>query len=150
MRILPLILAAFILTSCRSGDLVTYYPEGSTTGSETEITTTETTVETTAEPPEKPIGSLKLVTLTETVPAGKKASVTVKGAPNTEYSITVTYTSVSEAKGLENKRSDKDGVVSWEWRVGNNTKPGKYTVEIQSESEKITLYFNVTEPQTEE
>ncbi len=141
MRKVAFVLLALILTSCRSGDLMTIYSEGETTqaSSTAEIT----------EPTELPVGSLKLVALTETVSAGSKASVTVRGLPNTEYMITVTYTTVSEAKGLEEKYSDVNGIVGWEWRVGNQTKPGKYTIEIQCRTEKITLYFNVTAPQTE-
>ncbi len=141
MKIAVILLIALILTSCRSGDLMTLYSEGETTAA--------VTTEAVTEPPELPVGSLKLVALTETVSAGKKASVTVQGLPNTEYFITVTYTSVSQAKGLEEKYSDEDGIVSWSWRVGNQTKPGKYTIEIQCKTEKITLYFNVTAPQTE-
>lgn len=197
MRLAVVLLLALLLTSCRSGDLITLYPESDTTETvTTELVTTkesttrrettkpvttkqettkpqttkpettkpettkpettkpETTKPATAKPEttesELPLGSLELLTLTETVSAGKKASVTVKGLPNTEYRITVTYSSVSQAKGLENKYSDESGVISWTWRVGNKTKPGKYKIEIQCETEKITLYFNVTSPQTEE
>ena len=121
---------------------MTIYSEGETTQAATTAAETE--------PPELPVGSLKLIALTEKVPAGKKASVTVQGLPNTEYSIVVTYaTSVSEAKGLENKYSDENGIVSWSWRVGNQTRAGECKIEIQCKTEKITLYFNVTPPQTE-
>ena len=142
MKISIILLLLFLLTSCRSGDLMTIYSEGETTVAA--LTEAET------EPPELSVGALTLVDITETVSAGKTASVTVKGLPNTEYSIVVTYaTTVSQEKGLEEKYTDENGVVTWSWRVGNQTKPGKYTVEIQSRTEKITLYFNVTAPQTE-
>lgn len=142
MKISIILLLLFLLTSCRSGDLMTIYSEGETTVAA--LTEAET------EPPELSVGALTLVDITETVSAGKTASVTVKGLPNTEYSIVVTYaTTVSQAKGLEEKYTDENGIVTWSWRVGNQTKPGKYTVEIQSRTEKITLYFNVTAPQTE-
>ncbi len=136
MKALVILLLVFVLTSCQSGDLMTLYSEGETT-----VVTTEAVTEA----PELPVGSLKLIALTESVPAGRKASVTVQGLPDTEYSITVTYESVSHAKGLEGKVSDTNGVVSWEWRVGNRTKPGKYKIEIQCKTEKITLFFTVTE-----
>ena len=139
MKILVILLVTLLLTSCRSGDLMTIYSEGETTVAETTAAVTE--------PPELPIGSLKLVSMTETVSAGKTATVTVKGLPNTEYSITVTYsTSVSQAAGLEPKYTDENGSVSWSWRVGNQTKPGEYKIEIQSQTEKIILYFKVTAP----
>ena len=139
-RIAALLLFAFLLSSCRSGDLMTIYSEGETS----EAITTEAVTE----PVELPVGSLKLLALTPNVPAGKNALVTVRGLPNTEYSITVTYsTSESVAQGLEAKYSDKDGKVTWEWRVGNQTKSGTYTIEIKSKTEKITVYFNVTAPE---
>lgn len=141
MRTALILLILCLLTSCRSGDLMTIYSEGETTAA--------ATTEAVTEPPELPVGSLQLVSMTETVSAGKKATVTVKGLTNTEYSITVTYSKVSEASGLEPKCTDGQGIVSWEWRVGNQTKPGKYTIEIQSRTEKITLYFNVTESEAE-
>ncbi len=140
MRVLLLLILVFCLTSCESGDLMTLYSEGETETAE--ITEAET------EPSELPVGSLKVLSLTETVAAGKKAAVTVQGLPNTEYSITVTYTSVSEAKGLESKYTDASGTVSWEWRVGNRTNAGTYKIEIQCKTEKITLYFTVTEAET--
>lgn len=119
---------------------MTIYSEGETS----EAITTEAETE----PVELPVGSLKLLALTPNVPAGKNALVTVRGLPNTEYSISVTYsTSESVAQGLEAKYSDKDGKVTWEWRVGNQTKPGAYTIEIKSKTEKITVYFNVTAPE---
>ena len=120
---------------------MTIYSEGETAPPQS--------TETVTEPPELPVGSLKLIELTESVSAGKTASVTVKGQKNTEYMITVTYTSVSQAKGLEEKYTDENGFVSWSWRVGNNTKPGKYTIEIKSMTEKIIIYFNVTAPKTD-
>ncbi len=142
MKAALILLICLLLASCRSGSLMTIYSEGETTVAATTGAVTE--------PSELPVGSLKVVSLTETVSAGKKATVTVKGLPNTEYSITVTYSKVSEAGGLEPKCTDGEGVVSWTWRVGNKTKQGKYTIEIQSRTEKITLYFNVTAAETEQ
>ncbi|MBQ7780305.1 MAG: hypothetical protein IJ404_07410 [Clostridia bacterium] len=142
-RIAEVILVALLLTSCRSGDLMTIYSEGEPS----QAVTTEEVTDTS----ELPVGSLKLVSLTKTVAPGKTASLTVCGLPNTEYSIVVIYdTSESVAKGLKAKYSDNNGEVSWEWRVGNQTKPGKYPIEVYSETEKISLYFYVTVPQTEE
>ena len=121
---------------------MTVYSEGETSAADTTAAVTE--------PQELPVGTLTLIEMTETVSAGKKASVTVRGLPNTEYSITVIYsTSVSQASGLEEKTTDENGLVSWSWRVGNQTKPGRYEIVIQCQSEKITLYFNVAPSETE-
>ena len=141
MKIAVILLISLLLTSCRSGDLMTVYSEGETSGADT------TDVQGSEQ--ELPVGTLTLIEMTETVSAGKKASVTVRGLPNTEYSITVIYsTSVSQASGLSEKTTDENGLVSWSWRVGNQTKPGRYEIIIQCQSEKINLFFNVDPPES--
>lgn len=62
---------------------------------------------------------------------GEFATVTIKGTPGVEYKINVYYSSGrSTAKGLEPKRADGNGDVSWTWIVGAKTKPGKYRIVI--------------------
>lgn len=126
-----------IVTETSESDITTE------TGIITETADTTITTEIETDPPELSQGTLVLVSLTESVKRGNMATISVKGLPNTEYSITVTYSSVSTAKGLENKVSDGEGNISWSWRVGSRTKPGKYKIEIQCQSEKMTVYFTV-------
>lgn len=58
---------------------------------------------------------------------GDTGLIKIKGEPNKEYSIKLYYSSgVSKAKGLENKTSDNDGYVTWNFNIPKNTKPGKY------------------------
>ncbi|MDI9476853.1 MAG: stalk domain-containing protein [Natronincolaceae bacterium] len=65
------------------------------------------------------------------VKAGENASVAIKGTPNVEYAITVYYSSgPSKAKGLEPKKADANGNVSWTWTVGTRTKIGEYKIVI--------------------
>ncbi len=73
------------------------------------------------------------------------ATITVKGKPNTQYTIEVYYSSgPSKAKGLENKYSDADGVVSWTWHVGGKTKLGdNKDLVIIGGGEKYTTTFAV-------
>ena len=74
-----------------------------------------------------------VVSLTSPIEAGKSATVEIIGEPETEYDITVRYSSgESSAKGLEPKHSDGDGRVSWTWKVSANVKPGEYSIEITS------------------
>ncbi len=62
---------------------------------------------------------------------GNAASITVKTAPNTACTITVTYKSgPSQAHGLDPKSGDKDGIVSWAWIVGTNTTPGEWPINV--------------------
>lgn len=72
------------------------------------------------------------LSVTSPVDNNSMATLTAKGKPNTVYHISVYYsTKESGAQGLENKTSDENGNVSWTWKVGGNTKPGKH---------KITVY----------
>lgn len=65
------------------------------------------------------------------VKAGEEATVMIEGTPNVEYRINVYYSSgASKAKGLEPKKTNAKGNVSWTWKIGTNTKPGKYKIVI--------------------
>ena len=85
---------------------------------ETTIPETETTApETTKAEPE-----VKLISVTSPIDAGEIQTLTIKGKPDTEYEIKVYYkSSASKADGLEKKKSDSNGNVSWTWKVGTNT-----------------------------
>lgn len=102
-------------------------------------TRTEPAEETTA-PPQS--GKLTVTYLTDNVKKGNTATLSVSGTPGVTYSIAVYYSStVSTAKGLEPKTADQTGKVSWSWRVGSRTKPGKHKIVISGGGEKLTLYF---------
>lgn len=76
------------------------------------------------------------------VSAGETATLTIKGKPNTQYSIDVYYSSgASKAAGLENKTSDSDGNVTWTWEVGAKTKPGEHKIVISGDGDKIETSF---------
>lgn len=132
LRVILIILTVLTLVSCSRGDIVVY--EGTLTPSST-ANETENEGE----------GSLVLVSMTENVKAGGTATVIVKGRPDTEYDINVYYsTTVSTAKGLENKRSDEQGNLNWSWKVGSRTKTGTYKITVTDGNETLILYFNVT------
>jgi hypothetical protein len=62
------------------------------------------------------------------VPVGEFASVSVVVTPRVRCSIGVYYTTRrSEAKGLGPKRG---ATITWRWRVGTNTIPGRFPVRI--------------------
>ena len=96
------------------------------------------TEKTTEKPTEKPIekapelpeaSEIDIISYTNQVEAGSIAFVEIKGKPSTEYRISVYYsTRASKAQGLENKMSDANGYVRWEWKVGPNTNPGEIPV----------------------
>ncbi len=86
-------------------------------------------------------------TLRVTREAGKvknnsEAELTIQGKPNTEYRISVFYsTKRSEAAGLENATTDSKGTLTWIWKVGARTRAGEHKIEIEGGGDKITTSF---------
>jgi hypothetical protein len=71
---------------------------------------------------------VRLVSRTSPVDAGSYATLTVTVAPARGCSISVYYTTVvSKARGL-NRKTPKSGRVSWTWKVGSRTKPGRHRI----------------------
>ena len=91
--------------------------------------------------------TIKLTSISSNVSPGDTAHISVTAKPNTEYSISVEYSSgYSEAEGLENKTTDSAGRVSWSWKVGTNTYSGEYPITITNHEtlmEYETFYFTV-------
>lgn len=80
-----------------------------------------------------------------TVPSGGSASITVRGKPNTQYSIAVYYSAgKSSAGGLEAQTSGPDGTVTWTWKVGRNTKAGTHRIVVSGGGEEIETSFTTT------
>lgn len=89
---------------------------------------------------------LKLVSVTSPVSRNENATLTIIGKPNTEYKISVYYsTTASTASGLEKKTSNADGNVSWTWKVGGKTNAGEHRIVISGGDEKIETTFTTTE-----
>ena len=64
--------------------------------------------------------------------------------PNTDYSIHVYYsTGSSSAKGLVAKKSDSQGFVTWEWKVGPNTGLGEHLITVEGGGAKESVFFTV-------
>ena len=78
-------------------------------------------------------------------PPNGTASVMVQTKPGA--SCTIQYKtpagSISTAQGLVNKTANSNGTVSWSWKIGSSTRPGKGTVQVtcegQSSSSSITI-----------
>lgn len=135
-----------------------YYENGTvvTEAPTTEAPTTEvpTTKAPTTEAPAqetKPVETKAATTIqftnyTNYVEAGSNATVTIQGAPNTEYKIHVYYDSgESKAQGLEPKTSDANGNVTWEWKVGPKTTPGLHAIKVEGGGAENSVQFEVLE-----
>jgi micrococcal nuclease len=65
------------------------------------------------------------------VAQGATATVSIDTVKGASCDIDVQYSSgSSKAKGLETKRADANGRVTWKWNVGSNTTMGKWPVTI--------------------
>lgn len=72
--------------------------------------------------------SVRLVRITSPVSAGSYARLTAAVSPARTCSITVYYPSgASHAAGLYPKRP-VSGRVSWTWKVGSRTTPGRHRI----------------------
>ncbi len=111
-----------------------------------EVTNNESPVET-KEPDISTLSDAKsheitVISYPKRIKNGETATLTIKGLPNTEYSIKVYYSSgASKAAGLENKISDSNGNVSWKWRIGSRTNEGEHKIEISGKDVSTVLYF---------
>lgn len=100
-------------------------------------------IETTPET-DSPKAVIELVSITSPISNNKTATVSIKGKPNTEYDINVYYaTTISGAKGLENKISDQNGAVSWSWKIGASVKSGSYKIIITDGTEAFETKIQV-------
>lgn len=105
---------------------------------------TEKPIETIAENSQENDSSIEIDEYTYKVETGSNAYVRIIGKPNTKYSIYVYYGSgISEAEGLEDKISDNNGSVTWEWKVGSRTTPGNYKITITGGGASEDIMFSV-------
>lgn len=97
-------------------------------------------------PPATEATGIVFVSWPETTSRNRDATVTIKGAPNTTYSITVYYKSgASTADGLEDKTSDANGNVSWTWHIGGKTSPGTFRIVVSGGGDRETVEFTIVE-----
>lgn len=79
-----------------------------------------------------------------TVARGQVASVSVQASPDSQCQIKVIYKSgASKAAGLEDRKADADGVVSWKWKIGGRTSRGTWTVKILCAEQTVTTAVTV-------
>jgi hypothetical protein len=116
MRRLMLALVV-VLAACGGAELTPAAP--------TQPPTPSPTAEATEEPAPTPVPlPVKVTKVTETVSAGKTAAITVFTIKGASCGISVLYESgESTAKGLDPKKADAKGYVTWQWKVGLKTNP---------------------------
>jgi hypothetical protein len=77
---------------------------------------------------------ITLVSVTSPAAPFGDATLTISTTPGANCSIVVHYKSgPSRAKGLIPKVASSSGRVSWTWRVGSNTTPGRWPIVVTCE-----------------
>lgn len=110
----------------------------STTSKETSKTSPEVKTETKQEE------SVKIISVTSPAARNSTATLKAKVKPGATASIVVHYKSgASKAAGLEPKKADSNGNVSWSWHVGGNTTLGNWRITISSGNSSAETYFEV-------
>ena len=73
--------------------------------------------------------SVVLVTVTSPAPPGSDATLTISTTPGANCSIVVHYKSgPSRANGLIPQMASSLGRMSWTWRLGSSTTPGRWPI----------------------
>jgi hypothetical protein len=79
---------------------------------------------------------ITLISVTSPTAPFSDATLTISTAPGANCSIVVHYKSgPSRAKGLIPKVASGSGRVSWTWRVGSNTTPGRWPIVVTCEKD---------------
>lgn len=77
---------------------------------------------------------ITLISVTSPAAPFTDATLTISTAPGANCSLAVYYKSgASRAKGLVPKMASNSGRVSWTWRVGSNTTPGRWPIVVTCE-----------------
>jgi hypothetical protein len=77
---------------------------------------------------------ITLISVTSPAALFSDATLTISTSPGANCSIIVHYKSgPSKAKGLIPKVASSSGRVSWTWRVGSNTTPGRWPIMVTCE-----------------
>lgn len=84
--------------------------------------------------------TLKIISLTTPLQAGKKATLVACGVAGEVYDISVRYASgESTAQGLEPQIADPNGELRWSFRVAARVAAGEYPVTVSGGGETITV-----------
>lgn len=77
---------------------------------------------------------ISVVSLTSPIAPFTDATLEIQTTPRASCSITVLYKSgPSKAKGLYPHTADGKGRITWRWRVGSNTTPGRWPIVVRCE-----------------
>lgn len=77
---------------------------------------------------------ISVLSLSTPVAPFSDAAIKIQTSPGASCGITVLYKSgPSRAKGLYPQTADGKGRITWRWRVGSNTTPGRWPIVVRCE-----------------
>jgi len=83
--------------------------------------------------------NMEILNVTSPIETNQMATVEAKVSSGAAASIRVNYKGgASSASGLEDKKADAEGFVSWSWKVSPNTSPGTWSIVVTCNGESIT------------
>lgn len=132
--------------TAKATERATVAPTQKPTEQATEKPTEKATEKATEKPAEvaQTTVAITITSYSNTVSRNEMAFVEISAEPNTEYSISVMYsTGKSKASGLEKKTSDSNGNVRWEWKVGGKTDSGTYNITVTGGGQSTSTEFTV-------
>jgi len=81
---------------------------------------------------------VSVVSLSSPAAPSSDATLEIQTTPGATCAITVRYKSgPSRAKGLVPKTADARGRVVWQWRVGSNTTPGQWPINVTCQKGEV-------------
>ena len=96
---------------------------------------------------EEKANGISLVTKSSTVMAGTSATIMIQGTAGKSYSIDFYKTASSKASssGLEDKKADENGFVSWTFKVDDDCESGNHKIYVaeKNSSKYIQTYITV-------
>lgn len=91
---------------------------------------------------------IEIISLTDSISQGSVASLTIRTTSGATCSLTyITPTgNPSDASGLDPTIADQQGICSWAWYIGINTKIGGASLIVSVDENTIEIPINITEP----
>ncbi|MCB2309680.1 hypothetical protein LGL55_00940 [Clostridium tagluense] len=89
-------------------------------------------------------GNLKIINAVSAVNHGGTGVITIQGRPNTQYNIKTSYKVGNKTvRVIQWRTTDKTGIATFNWIVGNDTAPGTYSATISGGGDILNINHTV-------
>lgn len=129
-RILLIIAAFFLLTGCNVVKEDELPPAQRL--SQTELTNSPNS------------GAIKIINPPADIKPGETVTMTIQGRSGIVYNIAATYKYDGRyVSSSQTRKSDKDGIITWTWKVGDKTNPGIYPIAVTGGGQTLLTTYRV-------